>query len=100
MPISGLPGLRLPNPDKHAYLDFMPDTEVPVIRQPFREGDLLPYWSLNPPINDHHLYKISDDPDENENRVGEPLENTMQDLLRAALAELQAPAEQIARLGL
>ncbi|MCZ6502391.1 MAG: sulfatase [Gammaproteobacteria bacterium] len=100
MPISGLPNIRLPNPDKRAYLDFMPDSEIPVIRQPFRQGDLLPYWSLNPQINDHHLYKVNDDPEENENRVGEPLEKDMQDLLRHALEEMQAPGEQIARLGL
>ena len=100
MPVSGLPNLRLPNPDKRAYLDFMPDSEIPVIRQPFRQGDLLPYWSLDPQINDHHLYKVSDDPDENENRVGEPLEKDMQELLRHALAEMQAPAEQFTRLGL
>jgi hypothetical protein len=32
--------------------------------------------------------------------VGESLEKQMQDLLHHALTELQAPAEQFARLGL
>jgi hypothetical protein len=40
------------------------------------------------------------DPDERENRVGEPAERELQDLLRTALAELDAPAEQLDRLGL
>jgi arylsulfatase A-like enzyme len=100
MPVTAIPGLRLPNPDKRAYLDFMPNSDIPVIRQPFQPGDMLPYWSMNPRIDDHHLYKVFDDPMENENRIGEPLEKEMQELLRVALAEMQAPAEQLIRLGL
>lgn len=100
MPVTAIPGLRLPNPDKRAFLDFMPNSDIPVMRQPFKPGDMLPYWSMNPRIDDHHLYKVFDDPMENENRVGEPLEKEMQDLLRVALAEMQAPDEQLIRLGL
>jgi hypothetical protein len=100
MPVTAIPGLRLPNPDERAYLDFMPNSDIPVIRQPFQPGDMLPYWSMNPRIDDHHLYKVFDDPMENENRIGEPLEKEMQELLRVALAEMQAPDEQLIRLGL
>ena len=78
----------------------MPGTEIPVIRQPFREGDMLPYWSLNPPTGEHHLYRLDIDPDENENRVGEDVEKNMIELLRAALQELEAPQEQFDRLGI
>lgn len=100
MPLVTLPELRLPNPDKRAYLDFMPGSEVPVIRQPFEPGDLLPFWAANPSIDDHQLYQIDEDPDENENRQGEPLEKRMIEMLRVALREVRAPDEQLQRLGI
>lgn len=100
MPIPGLPGLKLPNPDKRAYLDTMPGTDIPVIRQPFQPGDQLPFWSVNPPLGDHHLYCIDQDPDEKENRVGDGLEKDMIELLRVALMDLNAPREQFDRLGI
>lgn len=100
MPVAAYPGLRLPDPDRRAWLDFMPGSEIPVIRQPFQEGDLLPYWSLNPQVGDHHLYIVAEDPDEQENRVGEKLERSMLDLLRTALIEVEAPSEQLQRLGI
>jgi len=102
MPIPTRPGFRLPNPDKRAYLDFMPGSDVPVIRQPFQAGDLLPFWAVEPKLGDDHLYQLSGDPDELENRVGDDadLETRMQDLLRHALISLHAPDEQLSRLGL
>ena len=100
MPVSARPGLRLPNPDKRAWLDFMPESDIPVIRQPFREGDLLPYWAMNPSLGEHHLYDLANDPGEDENRIGGSEESHMQELLRQALADLGAPVEQGQRLGL
>ncbi|MBD3649444.1 MAG: sulfatase [Pseudomonadales bacterium] len=100
MPVQAIPGLRLPNPDSRAWLDAMPGTDIPVIRQPFAEGDLLPYWALNPAIDQHELYVIDNDPGDEENRVGEKLETDMVDLLHSALTELEAPDEQFRRLGL
>lgn len=100
MPVNARPGLRLPNPDKRAWLDFMPETDIPVIRQPFREGDLLPYWAMNPSVGEHHLYDLDNDPDENENLASDAGENQMTELLRHALAHVQAPSEQFERLGL
>jgi hypothetical protein len=100
MPIHGLPGLRLPRPDRRARLDFMPGSEVPVIRQPFEPGDRLPYWALDPRIGDHHCYDIVEDPDEDRNLVGTPAEKDLAELLRVALREVEAPAEQLERLGL
>jgi hypothetical protein len=91
----------LPPPDERATLDHMPGTTIPVIRQPFRAGDALPFWvSGDAAVGRHHLYDVGDDPDERENRRGERAEATMQDLLRTALEELEAPDEQFVRLGL
>jgi hypothetical protein len=94
-------GVReLPAPDHRAALDYMPGSTVPVIRQPFGPDDRLPFWAASRPMPDH-LYDLDVDPDEAENRAGEPrAERDMADLLRAALDEIEAPAEQYARLGL
>jgi arylsulfatase A-like enzyme len=100
MPVPSMPRLRLPNPDRRAYLDFMPGSDIPVIRQPFQQGDLLPFWSMSPEIDAHHLYQLKEDPGETENRVGDPLEKQMLELLHAALTDVEAPAEQFARLGI
>ncbi len=100
MPVSLYPSLRLPDPDSRATLDTMPGTEIPVIRQPFQPGDLLPYWAMKPKVGEHHLYRIDQDPDELENRKGEPLEKEMIELLHCALSELEAPQEQFKRLGI
>ncbi len=91
----------LPAPDDRASLDFMPGSTAPVIRQPFMPGDLLPFWAANDRIvDDHHLYDLDVDPDEQEPRSGGAMETEMLDLLRTALDEVDAPAEQLARLGL
>ncbi|MFT7218546.1 MAG: arylsulfatase A-like enzyme [Candidatus Azotimanducaceae bacterium] len=100
MPINSMPGLRLPNPDKRAVLDFMPNSDIPVIRQPFAAGDQLPFWAMNPNVGDHYLYDIDEDPDEARNLTGQPLERGMMEMLRHALTEVQAPDEQFQRLGL
>ena len=100
MPVH-IPGFEgLPAPDQRAWLDTMPGTEVPVIRQPYAAGDRTPFWAGGPRIvGQHHLYDVVDDPDEHENRVGEPSEQQMIDLLRAALTSLEAPDDQFQRLG-
>ena len=100
MPIPSIPGLRLPDPDSRAYLDAMPGSDIPVICQPFQEGDRLPFWAMNPAVGEHHLYDLESDPDETENRVGEVAESGMIDLLRHALTEVEAPSQQFERLGL
>ena len=45
MPVHAFPQLRLPRPDGRAVLARMPGSDVPVIRQPFVAGDLLPFWA-------------------------------------------------------
>ena len=99
MPVPQLPQLKLPMPDRNAYLDFMPGSDIPVIRQPFQPGDMLPYWCANQRPNLHCLYDLKNDPGESENLLDTPQEKRMVDLLRTALDELDAPGEQLQRLG-
>jgi hypothetical protein len=98
LPIVGFESL--PAPDQRAWLDTMPGSEVPVIRQPFEPGDRLPIFSAPNAVGQHHLYDLTVDPHEQENRVGGQQEAGMIELLREALAEVDAPAEHLARLGI
>jgi len=100
MPVHGMPQLRLPKPDRRATIDFMPGSDVPVLRQRFQPGDLLPFWCLGQPLGWHCLYDLDNDPAETENRLGGRDEADMIELLRTALKELEAPAEQLQRLGI
>ena len=99
MPIARMPQLRMPLPDERARLDHMPGSKVPVIRQPFGPGDRLPFWGLGQ-FAGSHLWNLRDDPDENRNLAGTPAEKRAEELLRAALVEVEAPDDQLARLGL
>ena len=98
IPIDGFDAL--PPPDQRAWLDTMPGSEIPVIRQPYEPGDRMPIWATGAAVGNHHLYDLGVDPDEQENRVGEGREAEMVELLRAALTELEAPTEQLERLGI
>ncbi len=94
--------MAFPPPDRRAWLDFMPGSEIPVIRQPFEPGDMLPYWTRGGEgiSGRHHLYDLDVDPDEQENRSTESVADEMTELLRTALREVEAPVEQVQRLGL
>jgi len=100
VPIEGFD--PLPPPDRRAWLDTMPGTEIPVIRQPYEPGDRLPMWAIGAAVGSHHLYDIAADPHEEENRAGDNTarEGEMVELLRVALRELEAPPEQLQRLGI
>jgi hypothetical protein len=102
MPIKGanLDFPYFPSPDARAKLDYMPGSEVPCIRQPFVEGDLLPYWAMAPKTGDDHLYNLHDDPLEKNNLVNSLVEKSMTELLSKALESVAAPEEQQKRLGL
>jgi len=100
MPVSAMPELKLPPPNRNAVLDYMPGSDVPVIRQPFLKGDPLPFWCHGMRSNDHYCYDLSIDPDEQENRLGSQDETDMTELLRVALMDVEAPAEQFQRLGI
>jgi hypothetical protein len=99
MPIHAFPEVRLPRPDRRAALAFMPGSEVPVIRQPFDASDHLPFWATRHFSGDH-LFDVGDDPAEEHNLAGSPRQGEAVDLLRAALDAVDAPDEQLVRLGL
>ncbi len=98
MPVHMAGVVELPLPDQRATLATMPGTDVPVIRQPFAAGDHLPLWVGKAAIDNDYLFDLSVDPDETENRVGESIEADMQELLRTALVQLDAPDDQFTRL--
>jgi arylsulfatase A-like enzyme len=99
MPVPSRPDVTLPLPDHRAVLDYMPGSTVPVIRQPFREGDLLPFWAYARRY-ETTLFVRSEDPDELTNRVTDPVVRDAEELLRSALVEVGAPSEQFERLSL
>ena len=99
MPVHAFPQLRLPRPDGRAVLARMPDSDVPVIRQPFVPGDLLPFWAGRH-FEGNHLYLRREDPYETANRAGDKVEADARELLRHALTAVDAPDDQLLRLGL
>ena len=101
MPVHGLEeSMRLPRPDRRARLDFVPGSDVPVIRQPFEPGDRLPFWVGRGCVDSHHLFDLDVDPSEDEDLVGTRAERDMLELLHTALRELDAPDDQFTRLGI
>ncbi len=101
MPVHGLEDeVRLPPPDRRATLDFMPDSQIPVIRQPYEPGDRLPFWVGHNTTDAHFLFDLENDPVEDENLVGGRVEAEMVELLRVALRAVDAPEEQFMRLGI
>ncbi len=99
MPIGPLHAYRIPRPDDRAWLDRMPGSTVPVIRQPFAAGDPLPYWAAAA-RPDHYLFDLENDPGERRNLVGSPAEKDAIDLLRAALDAVEAPRDHYERMGI
>ncbi len=99
MPLHAYPQVKLPRPDGRARLDAMPGTHVPVIRQPFVAGDMLPFWAGRG-FTGSRLYDLANDPEENENLAGTARERQAEERLVEALREVEAPDDQFARLGL
>lgn len=99
MPVHSMPDLRLPDPDDRATLDRMPGSDIPVIRQPFAAGDPLPYWALTR-FTGNHLWQVDDDPGEERDLAGTPAEKAAADALADALWSIEAPDDQLVRLGL
>jgi arylsulfatase A-like enzyme len=101
MPVHGLEDqVRLPPPDRRARLDFMPGSDVPVMRQPFEPGDRLPFWVGHNAVGAHFLFDLDNDPGESENLIGTGVEADMVEMLRDALQTVEAPGEQLQRLGI
>ena len=76
------------------------DSDVPVIRQPFEPGDRLPFWAGSSAVDAHFLFDLENDPAEDENLVGTRREADLMELLRVALTTIDAPTEQLQRLGI
>lgn len=94
----------LPYPDDRAFLDRMPGSDIPVIRQPWDASDPLPFWAWGG-FRGHHLWNLRDDPSEQHDLVDpssttSSLEADMADRLRESLVALEAPRDHLERLGL
>jgi len=100
MPVHAIPQLRLPRPDRRAYLDFMPGSDVPVIRQPFGPDDPVPFWARTAPFSGDALFERIEDPDETHDRADDGVPSEVTDAMREALRLLEAPNEQLERMGL
>ena len=106
MPVHSLPNLRLPRPDQRAWLDTMPGSSVPVIRQPFEQGDFLPFWAYGGLKNENLLYDRKDDPAQLNNLAAgsqdmlSDIEAKLIEKLRQSLVEIDAPDDVFVRLGL
>jgi arylsulfatase A-like enzyme len=103
MPIGRAPDFKMPPPDDRATLDHMPGSTIPVIRQPFRPGDLLPFWAYAPQY-ETLLFDRREDPAEADDlaggRGGATAVDEATELLRHALITVEAPDDQFVRLGL
>jgi len=99
MPVHALSAAALPRPDARAVLDRMPGSSVPVIRQPFGAHDPLPFWAWGP-FDGNHCWDLADDPAEERDLAGTAVERRLADALRAALEAVEAPPDQLVRLGL
>ena len=105
MPVRAFPGFRLPRPDHRATLEHLPGSSVPVLRQPFDPSDAVPFWA-----GGHFQGEVLYDRAEADadgvvrNHLadggGEDEAREMADLLVEALRAIEAPAEQLTRLGL
>jgi arylsulfatase A-like enzyme len=99
MPVHSEHEIRLPPPDHRATLATMPGTTIPVIRQPFEPGDFLPYWAYTE-FDGNKLFRPDEDPTEERNLVSDASEAALRDQLADALREIEAPSDQLERLGL
>jgi hypothetical protein len=97
MPVHGH-DIRLPLPDDRAVLDRMPGSKVPVIRQPFTAADWLPYWAYTE-FAGTLAFDLGEDPGEEHNRAADAFGDELSDALREALREVEAPDDQLVRLG-
>jgi hypothetical protein len=61
---------------------------------------MLPFWAYGARPREHVLFDIGNDPAEDENLAGTAAEKRATELLRHALEQVDAPAEQFERLGI
>jgi hypothetical protein len=89
----------MPPPDSRATLDRMPGSTIPVIRQPFQPGDLLPFWAYAQEY-ETLLFDRIEDPHETRDISATRQSAGAVELLRVALQTVDAPDDQFARLAL
>jgi hypothetical protein len=77
----------------------MPGSAIPVLRQPLRAGDAVPFWALGG-FSGSQLHDLANDPGEERNLAGAGEERRAAEALREALIAIEAPADQLERLGL
>ncbi len=99
MPIGRAPDFKMPPPDSRAVLDNMPGSTIPVIRQPFQAGDLLPFWAYAQEY-ETLLFDRLEDPFETRDLGSSRMAGEANELLRVALQTIEAPDDQFIRLGL
>ena len=102
MPMHIFPNAGLPRPDGRAWLDRMPGSEIPVIRQPLSGQELSNRAVLlagRGSGDKSYLFDYEDE-QETENLVDSERTHHYEELLRHALEEVEAPDEQFVRLGL
>ena len=102
MPMHIFPNAGLPRPDGRAWLDRMPGSEIPVIRQPLSGQELSNRAVLlagRGSGDKSYLFDYADE-QETENLVDSERTHHYEELLRHALEEVEAPDEQFVRLGL
>jgi hypothetical protein len=84
----------------------MPGSSIPVIRQPFMQGDFLPFWAYGGLKNENLLFDRTSDPGELNNlaavhgTVQTDLEKRLEQRLKEALLKINAPDDVLERLGL
>ncbi len=79
----------------------MPGSDVPVIRQPFEPGDRLPVLGRDATrVDAHFLFDLDETPTRTRTWSGAAAEPDMVELLRVALRSVEAPGEQLERLGI
>jgi len=102
MPIHALPQIRLPRPDRRATIAYMPGSDVPVLRQPFDEGDRVPFWAQMSNFEGDVLFNRREDPNETRNLTSGPVPSSSfhVEALREALRSLEVPDVQFERLVL
>ena len=103
MPIHAYPNIRLPRPDRRATLEYMPGSDVPVIRQPFTTGDEVPFWARMNSFHGDVIFNRKEDPLEEKNLVkGNSVgaSSSQVEAMREALKAIEAPSLQFERLQL
>jgi arylsulfatase A-like enzyme len=102
MPVHAFPDVRLPRPDQRARLDRLPGSDVPVIRQPFDPSDAVPFWALARFRGDVLYDRFECDATGVLRNAASDAATSkeMTELLVEALRSIDAPDEQLARLGI